>query len=56
MDKKKDGQENADQAWERNRLLNEIQYLLNAGKMKEAKELKKQYRELVKKQKEKNKH
>ena len=51
--KKKAQQDNDDQSWERNRLLNEIKFLMDSGKMKEAKKLKKQYTELVKKQKEK---
>jgi hypothetical protein len=46
-------QENSDQAWARNRLQNEIQYLLDMGKIKEAKVLKKQLAELIKAQKHK---
>lgn len=41
-------QENSDQAWARNRLQNEIQYLLDQGKLKEARVLKKQLAELIK--------
>jgi hypothetical protein len=64
MDKKKKAeakpgtsklQESSDQLWERNRMLNEIQYLMDAGKTKEAKLLKKKYAELVKQQRERNK-
>lgn len=48
-------QESADQAWARNRLQNEIQYLLDMGKVKEAKLLKKQLAELIKAQRNKEK-
>lgn len=46
-------QDNADEAWARNRLQNEIQFLMDQGKTKEAKVLKKQLAELIKSQKKK---
>ena len=51
--KNKGQNDNADDAWARNRLLNEIQYLMDQGKSKEAKALKKQLAELIKEQKKK---
>jgi hypothetical protein len=51
--KDKGQQDNADDAWARNRLQNEIQYLMDQGKSKEAKVLKKQLADLIKSQKNK---